>query len=234
VEHIQTGRCGRPAIHINEDFLRWAYRLRTTSAIGRFLGVSRKTVRNALLFYGIAEPQASPFITSGSPSSTFSGLDNSTGDDHGTLPQATNNLLPSPDSAALLDTEDPILNPISSFPASFQAAGVPQPQITSYTGPLSNITGADLDAIVRMLRHHYSRAGITMLDGFLRALGYHIPRSHIRESLLRIDPVQRVFERIRIRRRVYSVPGPNSLWHHDGQQHGILNFFFFLYLKLKT
>ncbi|RXW17274.1 hypothetical protein EST38_g8582 [Candolleomyces aberdarensis] len=26
-----------------------------------------------------------------------------------------------------------------------------------------------------------------------------------------------VFERFRIRRRTYSVPGPNSLWHHDGQ-----------------
>lgn len=36
---------------------------------------------------------------------------------------------------------------------------------------------------------------------------------------MRIDPVQHVFQRISIRRRVYSVPGPNSLWHHDGQ-HG--------------
>ena len=33
------------------------------------------------------------------------------------------------------------------------------------------------------------------------------------------DPVRRIFERIRIRRRQYSVLGPNSLWHHDGQ-HG--------------
>jgi hypothetical protein len=28
-----------------------------------------------------------------------------------------------------------------------------------------------------------------------------------------------VFQRITIRRRTYHVPGPNSLWHHDGQ-HG--------------
>ena len=223
VEHIQTGSRGRPAIHINEDFLRWAYRLRTTSAISRFLGVSRGTVRNALLIYGIAEPKASPFITSGSPPpSSFPGLDgfefNNHHDDPGVI-QTADNLLPSFDTAAL-DTEDPILNPIHNFPASSTLAGISVPQITSYTGPLSIIADADLDVIIRMLRHHYSRAGITMLHGLLRALGYHIPRSRIRESLLRIDPVQRVFERIRIRRRVYSVPGPNSLWHHDGQ-HGI-------------
>lgn len=228
MEHIQTGSHGRPAIHINEDFLRWAYKLRTTSAISRFLGVSRRTVRNALLLYGIAVPQASPFTSitgeggSESPPPSFSGLDPDDGsgfNDHGAI-QTMDNLLPSPDSAAPLDTEDPILNPILSFPASFAGGDVPPAQISSYTGPLSNIVDADLDATVRMLRHHYSRAGITMLDGLLRALGYHVPRSHIRESLLRIDPVQRVFERIRIRRRVYSVPGPNSLWHHDGQ-HGI-------------
>lgn len=57
------------------------------------------------------------------------------------------------------------------------------------------------------------------MDGMLRRLGYVIQRERIRQSLIRIDPVQRVFERIRIRRRVYSVPGPNALWHHDGQ-HG--------------
>ena len=209
MEHIQTGSRGRPAVHINEDFLQWAYRLRTTSAISRFLGVSRGTVRNALLFYGIAEPQASPFNISGSPlSSSFPGLDGSEFIDHGAI-QTTDNSgsesLPSPlagsqagsDSATPLEIEDPILNPIASFPASF--AGVPHPEVTSYTGPLSNITDADLNSIISMLRHHYSRAGITMLDGLLRALGYCIPRSHICESLLRIDPVQQVFEHIRIR-----------------------------------
>ena len=81
------------------------------------------------------------------------------------------------------------------------------------------MTDDELDELVIRLRSHYRRAGISMLDGMLRRLGHRIPRERIRASLLRIDPVQRVFERIRIRRRVYSVPGPNSLWHHDGQ-HG--------------
>ena len=45
-------------------------------------------------------------------------------------------------------------------------------------------------------------------------------RERIRASLLRIDPVQHVFKCICIRHRVYSVPGPNALWHHDGR-HGM-------------
>jgi hypothetical protein len=187
--------------------------------------VSRGTVRNALLLYGIAEPQASLSsirlgVVSGSPPPSFPGLDGSGINDHpDAIIQTTDTSSESGDPASL-NTEDPILDPILNFPASFTGISInSMPQITSYTGPLSIIADADLDAIVRMLRHHYSRAGITMLHGLLRALGYHIPRSRIRESLLRIDPVQRVFERIRIRRRVYSVPGPNSLWHHDGQ-HG--------------
>ena len=178
--------------------------------------MSRRTVRNALLLYGIAEPQASPFITSGSTSPRFLGLDGFESNDLGvTQTQATDSLIPSSNSAASLNTDDPILNPIHDFPVPF--TGISLPQITLYTGPLSIITDGDLDAIVHMLRHHYSRAGITMLHGLLHALGYHIPQSHIRESLLRIDPVQQVFEHIHICRRVYSVPGPNSLWHHDGQ-----------------
>jgi len=58
-----------------------------------------------------------------------------------------------------------------------------------------------------------------MLDGMLRNLGHQIPWEHIQQSLICMDPVHRVFDRIWIHRQVYSVPGPNSLWHHDGQ-HG--------------
>lgn len=40
------------------------------------------------------------------------------------------------------------------------------------------------------------------------------------EALERLDPTGRIFERMRIERRTYPVPGPNALWHHDGQ-HGM-------------
>ena len=57
--------------------------------------------------------------------------------------------------------------------------------------------------------------------GMLRRLGHVVPYERVRLSLWRVDPVVRVFDRIRIRRRGYSVPGPMALWHHDGQ-HGEL------------
>jgi len=41
VQAINTGRRGRPAIHIDPDFLRWAYAHRSTSGIARFLHVGR-------------------------------------------------------------------------------------------------------------------------------------------------------------------------------------------------
>ncbi|KAJ7186391.1 hypothetical protein C8R46DRAFT_1157838 [Mycena filopes] len=94
------------------------------------------------------------------------------------------------------------------------------PGISSYTGPLSTISDDDLDDLLIRLRRHYRRAGITMFNGMLRRLGHHVSRERIRQALIRVDPVQRVFQRITIRRRTYHVPGPNSLWHHDGQ-HGL-------------
>jgi hypothetical protein len=75
VEAVHTGRRGRPSIHIDPDFLRWAYTLRSTASISRFLHVSRSTVRNALLEHGIAEPQAFPlsFASHDSESQSESG-----------------------------------------------------------------------------------------------------------------------------------------------------------------
>ncbi|KAK7000377.1 hypothetical protein R3P38DRAFT_3058165 [Favolaschia claudopus] len=167
VRTVHTALEGRPSIEIGDpDFLRWAYSLRSTSSIARFLGVSRRTVRYALLEHGIAAPRQQPA-------------------------------------------------PLAA------AHRVDAPNLMSYTGPLSTISEDDLDALLISLRRHYRRAGVTMLDGMLRRLGHHVPRERIRQSLIRIDPVHRVFERITIRRRTYHVPGPNSLWHHDGQ-HGLI------------
>ena len=76
------------------------------------------------------------------------------------------------------------------------------------------------------LRQTFIRAGTTLLHGMLRRLGYRISYQRIRQSLLHIDPIHQVFDRIRIRRRVYSFPGPNALWHHDGQ-HGKPSFVYY-------
>lgn len=200
-EQVYTGRRGRPAIHIDPDFLQWAYSLRSTSSIGRFLYVSRQRVRSALLEHGIAVPQADPFIRSREESDDTDDI--------------------RADSAALTATADSLLNPDLPLPPVFPP-DIPAPaeqHTVSFTAPLSTLSDAELDELILRLRRHYCRAGVSMLHGMLLRLGHRIPRERIRQSLLRIDPVQRVFERIRIRRRTYSVPGPNSLWHHDGQ-HG--------------
>src|SRR6202044_1458725 len=61
VQVTHTGHRGRPRIHIDPDFLQWAYAHRSTSGIARFLHVGRQTVRDALLEYGIAQPLSNPF-----------------------------------------------------------------------------------------------------------------------------------------------------------------------------
>ncbi|KAF8208063.1 hypothetical protein K438DRAFT_1574451 [Mycena galopus ATCC 62051] len=188
IETIATGAVGRPRIHIDPDFLQWAYSQRSTASIHRFLDVSRNTVRTALLEHGIAAPQSNPFPHETLSESSSAGS-NSDGDD------------------------DDLLEP--DIPGHVRLP----PDIVSYTGPLSNMSDADLDLLILRLRSHFRRAGLGMLDGMLRRLGHRVQRERIRQSLFRIDPVRRIFERIRIRRRVYSVPGPNSLCHHDGQ-HG--------------
>ena len=60
-----------------------------------------------------------------------------------------------------------------------------------------------------------------MLHGYLRAKGYRVPIKRISSSYLRVHGTPAAFGSRQIERRVYSVPGVNSLWHHDGQ-HGKL------------
>ena len=88
-----------------------------------------------------------------------------------------------------------------------------------YTGPLSTLSDQELDGLIAHLRLHYPRAGITTTHGMLRRIGHRLSRERVRAALLRVDPVCRTFERIRIQRCTYRVAGPNALWHHDGQ-HG--------------
>ncbi|KAI0060522.1 hypothetical protein BV25DRAFT_1807039 [Artomyces pyxidatus] len=182
IQEVRSGGRGRPRIVIDPDWLAWAYGHRSVKGIARFLHVGRSTVRNALLEYGLAEPQANPF----------------------------------PQQPSLIDQLEP--QPVGVVPGEQQFAAIPA-SIASFTGPLTSFEDGQLDAAIVGLRSHFPRAGVTMLDGMLRGTGVHVSREHIRQSLLRIEPVRRIFERIRIERRVYNVPGPNALWHHDGQ-HG--------------
>ena len=220
IETIFTGNHGCPHISIDPDFLRWAYSHRTVSGIAYFLGIHRDTVRSALLEHGIVKPQENPFESR--PEEPVVDVppleDDELLDPHFTLPDT-------PPS----DIQPP--GPLTT--SNGTSVGPSVSDVTSYTGPLSGISDADLDDLVIQVRRHFRRAGISMLDGMLRRLGHRIPRERIRASLMRIDPVQRVFQRIKIRRRTYSVAGPMALWHNDGQHGNVYLHFYYSQANLR-
>ena len=81
----------------------------------------------------------------------------------------------------------------------------------------SNISDAELDIIVRCYQESNPNCGQALLSGYLCSRGIFVQRRRIRESVCRIDPLrQRVRWSPAITRRVYQVPGANSLWHIDG------------------
>jgi hypothetical protein len=69
--------------------------------------------------------------------------------------------------------------------------------------------------------------GRRMLSGHLRALGHKVPDPRLRDSYLRVHGIPATFGDCAIHRQKYSVPGANSLWHHDGQ-HGMYHCFIYI------
>lgn len=88
-----------------------------------------------------------------------------------------------------------------------------------FTAPRSTWSDEQLDNAIMQILIHFPNSGVSMLYGSLKVLGQLVPRARINESLFRLEPSRRLWGRTRIERSVYSVPGPNFLWHHDGQ-HG--------------
>ena len=77
----------------------------------------------------------------------------------------------------------------------------------------SEIDDQELDVFVRTILALLPNSGEVMIRGALRGRGVRIQRSRLRESVQRVDPTRKQRrQRLQIRRRVYKVPGPNSLW----------------------
>lgn len=91
---------------------------------------------------------------------------------------------------------------------------------TSTTAPSSAISDNELDQQLITILQLFPKFGRRMITGYLRSKGLRVPRSRIRSSYIRVHGAPPVFGDRRISRRVYHVPGVNSLWHHDGQ-HGM-------------
>ena len=81
--------------------------------------------------------------------------------------------------------------------------------------PEASISDSDLSSTVHSMRSEHPEIGETIVWGRLRALGFQVTRERVRNALRQTDPLSSAL-RWRgnlTRRRPYSVPGPNSLWH---------------------
>ena len=78
----------------------------------------------------------------------------------------------------------------------------------------SNISDAELDTIVQQQFYGW---GNRQVYGSRVSLGIRVPHQRVRESQRHVDPEGSMMRRLnRVQRRRYSVPGPQHLWHIDG------------------
>ncbi|KAL0066854.1 hypothetical protein AAF712_006049 [Marasmius tenuissimus] len=94
----------------------------------------------------------------------------------------------------------------------------------SSSGAQSDLSDDELDQVIGQIVVSFPTFGRRLIHGHLKYMGLHIPRSRVEESYRRVigAPLQ-TFGIRRITRRIYTVAGPNSLWHHDGQ-HSLIKY----------
>ena len=115
--------------------------------------------------------------------------------------------------------------------------GVSQPTIYTfmkehnipYEGRFTGHSEEHLRHAVTAIKQDFPNSGEVMVQGHLRARSINVQRSRIRAVIRDVDPQGvRARQRLRIRRRVYSVPCPNYLWHVDGN-HKLIRWGFVLH-----
>lgn len=80
----------------------------------------------------------------------------------------------------------------------------------------SVISDHDLDQEVSDIKQSFPNAGEVMLHGHLLAQNIHVQRRRLRECIVRLRAPALSGVTNTIFRRTYYVPGPNHLWHIDG------------------
>lgn len=85
-------------------------------------------------------------------------------------------------------------------------------------GRFTDISNDELDGLLRdYISRHGNTTGESYIIGYIRCLNLKVQRDRIRESLTRVDPRNTALRWASvITQRIYSVHGPNSLWHIDG------------------
>lgn len=90
----------------------------------------------------------------------------------------------------------------------------------------ASISDDELDDLVREIVSGNDLIGPESVRASLRSRGLMIQRRRVRDSMLRTNPAAAAFRSLmeRPERRSYSVQGPNSLWHIDGN-HKLIRYF---------
>ena len=78
------------------------------------------------------------------------------------------------------------------------------------------ITDEELDEVITTLQQQFPNWGNRQMYGYLLHCGMRVQFHRVRESQSRIDPEGSMMRRLVLRRRSYFVPGPQHLWHVDG------------------
>ena len=79
------------------------------------------------------------------------------------------------------------------------------------------LSDAELYDVIRLIKHDHPNDGEVLIKGHLVRMKIRVPRQALRQSIHRIDHKNVVSRHHAVlRRRIYSVPYPNSVWHIDG------------------
>ena len=79
------------------------------------------------------------------------------------------------------------------------------------------MSDSELDRLVADAKRVHPNYEEVLLMAHLNSRGVRVQRSKLRASIHRTDPhTTQIRRRETVRRRIYSVEGPNSVWHIDG------------------
>ena len=79
------------------------------------------------------------------------------------------------------------------------------------------LSSSELDEVIKSIKVDFPNDGEIMVQAHLLRLGFKVPRSSLRNAIHRVDHENTISRRFHtIRRRIYSVPHPNAVWHIDG------------------
>lgn len=84
------------------------------------------------------------------------------------------------------------------------------------TDDYSCVSPRELDDVIKTIKQDHPNDGEVLMKGHLLARGMKVKMKDMRDSIHRVDHANTVERRSKvIKRRIYSVPHPNALWHCD-------------------